>query len=70
MGAKGAGCFYLRRSSMSKASPPYYFKEDKTVDTYHWETSCSLNHYPAPGWKKSNTLPPEKKDQCNQCKAK
>jgi len=55
---------------MSKPKPPYYFKEDKTVDTYHWETSCHLNHFPAEGWKKSNTLPSEKKDQCNECKKK
>ncbi len=52
---------------MSKPSPPYYYKEDS--DTYHWETSCRKNHYPAPGWKKSNTRP-SGREQCNECKAK
>ncbi|HWR82761.1 MAG TPA: hypothetical protein VN285_05635 [Candidatus Deferrimicrobium sp.] len=55
---------------MSKAKPPYYFKDDPTVDNYHWETSCSKNNYPAPGWKKSDTLPSGKNDQCNECKSK
>ena len=53
---------------MSKPKPPYYFKEDS--DAYHWERSCSKNHYPNPGWKKSNTLPSGKRDQCNECKTK
>ena len=55
---------------MSKQKSPYYFKEDKAKDTFHWETSCSKNHYPNPGWKKSNTKPYEKTDACNECKAK
>jgi hypothetical protein len=52
---------------MSKPSPPYYYKEDS--DTYHWETSCRKNHYPDPGWKKSNTKPAGR-EQCNECKSK
>ncbi len=51
----------------SEPSPPYYFKEDS--DTYHWETSCATNRYPAPGWKKSNTKP-SGREQCTECKAK
>lgn len=35
---------------MSTPSAPYYYKEGS--DTYHWETSCSKNHYPATDWKK------------------
>ncbi len=52
---------------MSKPSAPYYYKEGS--DTYHWETSCSKNHYPAPGWKKTFTRPAGK-EQCNECKTK
>ena len=52
---------------MSKLNAPYYYKEDS--DTYHWEKSCSKNHYPAPGWKKSETKP-RGKEQCNECKSK
>lgn len=51
---------------MSAPNAPYYYKE--AHDTYHWETSCSKNNYPAPGWKKTNTRP--SKEQCNECKAK
>ena len=54
---------------MSKPSPPYYYKEKNGRDTYHWETSCSKNYYPAPGWKKSNDKP-SGKEQCNECKSK
>ncbi len=53
---------------MSKPSSPYYYKESDS-DAYHWETSCSKNHYPASGWKKSNTQP-SKREQCNECKGK
>jgi hypothetical protein len=53
---------------MSKPSAPYYYKKDS--DTYHWEKSCEKNHYPSPGWEKSDTLPASKTDQCNTCKNK
>ena len=53
--------------AMSKPEAPYYHKVDS--DTYHWETSCSLNHYPAPGWEKTYTKP-SGKEQCNECKSK
>lgn len=52
---------------MSTPSGPYYYKDGS--DTYHWETSCSNNQYPASGWHKSDTKPAGK-EQCNQCKAK
>lgn len=52
---------------MSRPSAPYYHKEDS--DTYHWESSCSRNNYPGPGWKKTDTPPPGK-EQCNECKGK
>jgi hypothetical protein len=52
---------------MSTPSAPYYYKEGG--DTYHWETSCSKNYYPAPGWKKTWTKP-SGKEQCNECKSK
>ena len=47
---------------MSTPSTPYYNKEGK--DTYHWETSCSRNHYPALGWNKTIAKP--SKEQCNE----
>jgi|BioPla2DNA2_1021312.scaffolds.fasta_scaffold599135_1 hypothetical protein len=53
--------------SMSKPHPPYYYKKDS--DTYHWETSCSNNFYPAEGWVKSYTVP-SGREQCNKCKEK
>ena len=53
---------------MSTPSTPYYYKEHG-ADTYHWELSCTLNQYPAAGWKKSE-VPPAGREQCNQCKAK
>jgi len=52
---------------MSKPSSPYYHKNDS--DTYHWETSCHLNNYPAKGWEKTDTKP-SGKEQCDQCKQK
>jgi hypothetical protein len=52
---------------MSKPHPPYYYKKDS--DTYHWETSCSNNFYPAEGWVKSYTVP-SGREQCNKCKEK
>jgi len=52
---------------MSNPSAPYYYKVDG--DTYHWETSCSKNHYPADGWKKTWEKP-SGKEQCNECKSK
>lgn len=33
---------------MSKPKAPYYHKTSS--DTHHWETSCSKNSYPVPGW--------------------
>ena len=53
---------------MSTPHPPYYYKE-YTSDAYHWERTCSQNHYPATGWKKSDTRP-SGREQCNQCKSK
>jgi hypothetical protein len=53
---------------MSDPKAPYYYKESDS-DAYHWETSCSKNHYPAAGWKKSNTKP-SGREQCNECKGK
>lgn len=52
---------------MSKPSAPYYHKNGS--DTYHWETSCSKNQYPATGWEKTYSVPAGK-EQCNECKAK
>ena len=52
---------------MSTPSAPYYHKKGR--DAYHWETSCSKNHYPAPGWEKTNTKP-SGKEQCDECKGK
>ena len=55
---------------MSTPSAPYYYKETGS-DTYHWETSCSNNHYSSSdsNWVKTN-VKPTGKEQCNQCKAK
>lgn len=53
---------------MSKPSAPYYYKKEGR-DVYHWERSCHLNKYPAPGWTSSNT-PPAGREQCNECKSK
>lgn len=53
---------------MSKPSAPFYHKE-KESDTFHWETSCSKNHYPALGWVKTYS-PPSGKEQCDECKGK
>lgn len=52
---------------MSTPKAPYYYKD--SGDTYHWETSCSLNNYPDARWTKGNERPAGK-EQCNQCKAK
>ena len=52
---------------MSKPKAPYYYKDSS--DTYHWETSCDKNHYPAPGWHKANDIP-SGREQCNECKNK
>jgi len=52
---------------MSKPKAPYYYKVGR--DTYHWETSCTKNNYPDPGWKKTHTKP-SGKEQCNECKSK
>lgn len=51
---------------MSTPKAPYYHKPSS--DTYHWETSCTQNNYPAQGWVKINNKP--NKEQCNQCKSK
>lgn len=53
---------------MSKPKAPYYYKETGS-DAYHWETSCSKNRYPGPGWKKSWSVP-SGREQCNECKGK
>lgn len=55
-----------KEKKMSTPSAPYYHKTNG--DTYHWETSCSKNHYPASGWERTNTKP--NKEQCNECKGK
>lgn len=52
---------------MSTPKAPYYHKTGS--DTYHWEKSCSKNHYPDSGWKKTDTKPTGK-EQCNECKGK
>ena len=52
---------------MSKPQSPYYYKKDS--DTYHWENSCSKNHYPAEGWVKDSNKP-NNREQCDECKAK
>ena len=52
---------------MSTPKAPYYYKDGS--DTYHWETSCSQNHYPNDGWHKTWTKP-SGKEECDQCKAK
>lgn len=54
---------------MSTPSAPYYYK--KSGDTYHWETSCSKNHYSSSNsdWVKTNTKP-SGREQCNECKSK
>lgn len=55
---------------MSKPNPPYYFIENKIdSDTYHWESNCSKNHYPAKGWVKDSHQPSDR-EQCDECKAK
>jgi len=51
---------------MSTSSAPNYHKMGK--DTYHWETSCSKNHYLAPSLKKTNIR--SSKEQSNECKMK
>jgi len=54
---------------MSTPKAPYYYK--KGDEHYHWEKSCSKNHYSSnnPDWVETNTKP-SGKDQCNECKAK
>jgi hypothetical protein len=52
---------------MSIALAPYYYKIGG--DTYHWELTCSKNHYPAPGWEKTD-IRPLGKEQCDECKGK
>jgi len=53
---------------MSSPKAPYYYKVNSS-DAYHWEKSCSKNHYSSPGWTQSNT-PPAGREQCNECKGK
>lgn len=55
--------------TMSEPKAPYYY--NKNSDTYHWETSCSKNHYSAsdPNWVKTSSVPTGK-EQCNECKSK
>lgn len=57
----------MKGKNMSTPKAPYYHKD--TSDTYHWEQSCSNNHHPSDGWKKTNEKP-SGKEQCNQCKSK
>lgn len=55
---------------MSESKAPYYY--DKESDTYHWELSCSKNHYGEKGsenWVKTFTEPAGR-EKCNECKAK
>lgn len=54
---------------MSDPKSPYYFK--KTSDTYHWESSCSKNHYfeDQDNWEKVKEKP-SNREQCDECKAK
>lgn len=54
---------------MSKPKAPYYYK--KTSDTFHWEITCSKNHYSSndPEWVKTETRPAGR-EECNECKAK
>ena len=54
---------------MSEPKAPYYY--NKNSDTYHWEASCSKNHYSAsdPSWVKTSSVPTGK-EQCNECKSK
>jgi hypothetical protein len=52
---------------MSIPKAPFYFKDGN--DTYHWEFSCTKNHYPNSGWKKINSKPGNK-EQCNECRSK
>ena len=53
---------------MSASSAPYYYKKEGSI-TYHWETSCSKNYYPAQGWIKSKTRP-SGREQCKECERK
>lgn len=53
---------------MSNPASLYYYKETGS-DAYHWEKSCSRNHYPAAGWKASQSKPAGR-EQCNECKGK
>ncbi|MBI0180555.1 hypothetical protein H3V11_01160 [Snodgrassella sp. W8158] len=54
---------------MSEPHSPYYYI--KGGDTYHWEKSCSNNHYHPNNdkWVKVDNKPTGK-EQCNECKAK
>lgn len=54
-------------NEMSEPKAPFYYKKDS--DTYHWEKSCSKNHYTEDGWETTQTKPTGK-EQCNECKAK
>lgn len=70
MRIKGKECTIREKKggeSMSTPKAPYYYKEGS--DTYHWETSCSKNHYKDKGWVKTYTKP-SSKEQCNECKSK
>lgn len=53
---------------MSIPSAPYYYKKNSR-DVYHWEKSCSKNHYPASEWVKSPTKP-SGREECKECKEK
>lgn len=51
---------------MSEPKAPFYYKKDS--DTYHWEKSCSKNHYQEEGWETTKDVPAGK-EQCNECKS-
>ncbi len=54
---------------MSKQKHPYFYKIG--ASSYHWELSCSSNHYKTSNkdWKISDTIP-EKKTPCMHCSDK
>ena len=68
-GARISPIFQKGDRTMSEPKAPYYY--NKNSDTYHWETSCSKNHYSAsdPNWIKTSSVPTGK-EQCNECKSK
>ena len=51
---------------MTEPTPPYYYHQYD--DTYHWELLCPENHWPFPGWKKSDVIPDGLK-KCKECES-